>query len=587
MAGDSASWTVLVLHVGPVQSFIESARRFSDLWAGSRLLSDLARAAASGVAEAGGELVFPDSIRDEGGVANKVLAVCKDAGHAARAADAGCDALRRKWEEVVAAVREERGAVLLLDEFDDQAAFEDWGELLAAWATRPTYAEARQAAERLLDARKRTRDFRQRDRAGAPAHGEALAKSWQDPGREDVLDRSKRQELERLRRQLLLKGQERLDALGAVKRFLRDRRRFESVNDVTIRAARAAFIKDEKSRDRLVQFERDVHDALSREVTGRWDGALDGSWYYPERLLEEATGAGLDEGTKESLARSLAATGFRPTPYYALVVADGDGMGEAIDARRTVAEHRTLSGALARFAAEAGGIVSDSREGFWGTLLYCGGDDLLAVFPLDTAVDGVEAVAGRFAESMGGGMSISAGIAVAHMLEPFDRVRAWASQAKVDAKAWRKGHAALADGRGGLALSIHKRSGEDLRLAGPLAGLGASETGIASLPTMLREARALFAEDVLSEGAPYDLDRGLVDVPEGAQVEVARRVLDRKRRKVADAAEDATRRRRVLALIDWAWRAEAGTPSRAMKTLRGLLLAGRFLNAHRPKSRED
>lgn len=50
---------VLTLSIGPVQGFIASARRSRDLWSGSWLLSEMAKAAAKSLFEARAQMVFP------------------------------------------------------------------------------------------------------------------------------------------------------------------------------------------------------------------------------------------------------------------------------------------------------------------------------------------------------------------------------------------------------------------------------------------------------------------------------------------------------------------------------------------------
>src|SRR5713101_2577574 len=50
---------LLALTIGPVQQFITAARRTRDLWFGSFLLSEISKAAARAVKNAGGELIFP------------------------------------------------------------------------------------------------------------------------------------------------------------------------------------------------------------------------------------------------------------------------------------------------------------------------------------------------------------------------------------------------------------------------------------------------------------------------------------------------------------------------------------------------
>lgn len=69
---------LFVFSIGPVQDFIATARRCQDLWFGSWLLSDLARAAAIAVKQFGGAdpLVVPGELtNDSASVANEVIAV--------------------------------------------------------------------------------------------------------------------------------------------------------------------------------------------------------------------------------------------------------------------------------------------------------------------------------------------------------------------------------------------------------------------------------------------------------------------------------------------------------------------------------
>src|SRR5690606_15822490 len=55
----SMSAHLLLVTLGPVQDFIAQARRTRDLWYGSHLLSELARAAARAIDEGDARLVFP------------------------------------------------------------------------------------------------------------------------------------------------------------------------------------------------------------------------------------------------------------------------------------------------------------------------------------------------------------------------------------------------------------------------------------------------------------------------------------------------------------------------------------------------
>lgn len=115
---------LLYLHLGPVQSFIEAARRTHDLWMGSFLLNFLALQAARAVADRLGAdaLVHPDIATLPLGrkvlfgddvdatemlrvsIVNRVLAVVPES-HAKDVAEAAMRAIHRTWETMAESVR--------------------------------------------------------------------------------------------------------------------------------------------------------------------------------------------------------------------------------------------------------------------------------------------------------------------------------------------------------------------------------------------------------------------------------------------------------------------------------------------------
>ena len=83
MQGGAHLPTLLLVHVGPVQGFIASARRSRDLWFGSWMLSELSKTAARTIAARHGPdaLIFPApaepaALEEKSSfkVANKILA---------------------------------------------------------------------------------------------------------------------------------------------------------------------------------------------------------------------------------------------------------------------------------------------------------------------------------------------------------------------------------------------------------------------------------------------------------------------------------------------------------------------------------
>ncbi len=158
---------LFLVNIGPVQTFIASARRTRDLWFGSWLLSELAKAAALEIvnASAGNSLIFP-APNDEKllqpdsqlNVANKIVALIDRP-----PADVGNEvhmAIKSRLHKI----RDE--AFKGIGEFNQKAAYEQIDDLVEyLWVALPyegnNYEEKRKILGALLNARKNTRDFRQ------------------------------------------------------------------------------------------------------------------------------------------------------------------------------------------------------------------------------------------------------------------------------------------------------------------------------------------------------------------------------------------------------------------------------------------
>ncbi len=98
-------------------------------------------------------------------------------------------------------------------------------------------------------------------------------------------------------------------------------------------------------------------------------------------------------------------------PYYAVIAFDGDRMGATLSSLKTEEAHRQFSQKLVEFALKVEGLLSQ-KTGECSTLVYAGGDDVLAVVPAKCALDCAEALRQSFTEVMGGEIAASMGIAV-------------------------------------------------------------------------------------------------------------------------------------------------------------------------------
>lgn len=595
--------SLFLVSLGPVQEFIAAARRTRDLWFGSWWLSELSRVAAATVRANGGELIFPGTDPAQAGqssFANKILAVVsadpRDLGKQVEGA------VRKRLEEIwTDALKRIDGPI------DTQAALAQIQDLPEVyWAAVPlpdhsTYAAARQAVEALLAARKATRDF-------APVTwGQAVPKSSIDGQRESVIDeklypdrRENQQEqqkkIEALYRNYRAGPAERLSGVDLLKRHGQPGNAtlaFASTADVAVRPLlhRLAALDRQQVRAAwqtyLHELRTLVGARLDEERTGRgshwllqhYDGGL---------LLDSRVNELFDDGAQGTQARQQALAALahfyqtvgcdRPQPYYAILVADGDRMGATIDHQTSIEAHRELSRRQSKFAGEALQIVQQHD----GSLVYAGGDDVLALLPLHTVLQCARALHQRFGEiinpsdtppqftdEQGRAPTLSVGIAIGHYIEPLGDALALARAAERVAK--------RVPDKDALAITLSKRSGADITVQGRWG----------ELDTRLEQFVILHRLDALPDGAAFQLrdlaerltpKRDAPTLPPEAALAEAKRIIGRKQPRRGQDAElaDDTRRymytqlERALAPQTNGSAAPANTSTHALATIRAV-----------------
>lgn len=562
--------TLLALSIGPVQGFIAAARKTRDLWYGSYLLSETARCMALALREAGAQLIFPAPSSLNAGqgdgqtpVANHIVAVAPDGADPAslveHARQAAASYLRRQRDRALDRVRD-RDAIdweLLERQIDG------FLELYAAWypydGTQEGYQTAREGVESLLAGRKALRDF-----APAPPTRQRVPMSALDGGRASVL-RSKDGGLD----DLDIRDREHLDGVSLVKRLAADRR-FVSVPRIAADGLLRR-LRDDPRMDKLKRLagELDGTGLMDRIPTGTggfaqfdhfpFDSELLVRDKLEDRLLAET---GLNERQGQTahcfheLLRDMSrhAGVAEPPAYLAVLVADGDKVGALISslAAQGPAAHRAFSEAGVDFARAARKTVADH----YGALIYSGGDDVLALVPLDTALACAGALNGLFRTTMARAFqalpdvkppTLSVGLAIGHWHEDLRNLLSWGRAAEARAKRFRDT----------LAVALHTRSG----------GAGAVTAAHAWPHDPLRRWRHWidwYRDDVLPDGAAYELRalarelRGLVrgghDVSPIVEAECGR-ILRRKKGKrgtrelsegeIRDALDLALRRDRA------------------------------------------
>ena len=560
---------LITFHIGPVQDFIASARRTRDLWFGSWVLSELSKEAAVEVVRQNGDsvdcLIFPapatleELKAQDFSVPNKVVARVNR-----QPADVACaveKVVAKRLDEIrEAAFQKVKG------DFDRTRANTQVADLPEFhWASCPVkngnYATARKQAEALLAARKDTREFE------AVAWGDDCPKSSLDGQRESVIPENAYDNLspEQLRRQYGVRQGERLCGVGLLKRHGErgnDPRFFSTSHVAALPLLRALRVRPAEAQDgHLKQAtatylaalrtagidESDLNTVpVEHPVFGRNDGHL----LFEERLTDYLDDDAKLEEAKRALRQFLkdAFKGEKPKPYYAILHADGDRMGQAINEQTTSKAHRELSQQLSLFAGKVKQIV----EGHNGSLVYAGGDDVLAFVPLHTVLQCARELGEAFRAALAGftfedhgetvSPTLSVGVAVAHHLEPLADALTLARQAEKAAKAVK--------GKNALAVTVSKRSGANCTVAGNWG----------DIDKRLDQFIWLHRDDRIPDGAAYQL-RGLavrLDVANDSPVQAdlldverreAVRILKRKRSQRGKEELDEQVSARLKALV--------------------------------------
>jgi len=483
---------LLSFSLGPVQTFIESARTVRDLWSGSYIVAWLTAAAMKPIRELDGTRVLLPSL-DGNRLADAVsgqlfqserhsqlLTPCLPNRFVAevpakRAKDLATtveEACFNEWQTIADAVKE-----ALRGQFSQSVSnYDDLWDLQTK-----SYFEIRTMVLPLVDCSAETLDrlgiphgsFRELDLlAGAmnarravrhvpdyfpppdergrfpvkcnllgsyeqigPAEFEAASRFWQDRARWSG------------RRGTRIGKYERLCAVSLTKRFAWPVYFCQKLNidpkalryEDTATIAAASWLR---TNPPIVPQEE-------RNKTRIWNG-LWLHWSKCDENLEDA-----DECPKELFDR-IRAKGKAPT-YYAILMADGDRMGQLLRGDGTNDEFGNdrqrplrISQRLTEFALKhAERIVEQEHD---GELIYAGGDDALALLPTTSVLNAAVELETKYREIMKHPKAtVSAGIAVVHYKEDLRFAMKMAREAEKSAKG---------AGRNCLTLTICRRSGE-------------------------------------------------------------------------------------------------------------------------------
>ncbi len=144
---------------------------------------------------------------------------------------------------------------------------------------------------------------------------------------------------------------------------------------------------------------------------------------------------------------------FKPSSYYAILTMDGDHMGKFLDNNHDKKEHIKISQCLTCIAAEMRRRV---EEKYPGIVVYCGGDDVLALFSANCVLAAADDLRKAFTDGLtAAGFSekhVSSGIAIVHHQSPLSTTIASAREALAEAKGRYR--------RNAICVRLLRRSGE-------------------------------------------------------------------------------------------------------------------------------
>jgi len=143
--------------------------------------------------------------------------------------------------------------------------------------------------------------------------------------------------------------------------------------------------------------------------------SLDGRMFFESELEKEAF------KTLKAPMKNLRDSADAPSPFYAILMMDGDSLGET---KAAMGDATALSAALGEFTQQVPKVVKANN----GFLIYAGGDDVLAILPLEDALPCAAAVRDKYMAIFKskkvevGKYSISAAIEYAHMKLPLTMI---------------------------------------------------------------------------------------------------------------------------------------------------------------------
>ncbi len=466
--------------IGPVQGFVEQARKTQDLHAGSFLLSYLCKTAGVKLkSEHSAEIIFPNF--DNQSNPNRFLAAVeadeesglKTIGEALQ--EAVKDEFKKIADNIINALKITTKPNTKPNGFDEQIESYFTVNWLCLPFDEKNYAQQYEEIESLKGAIKTVRLFKQfpDSEKGRKCSicGERNVKFYRLAEREKNISDSdvKRKKLfsndvhivkfkayDPITLKYLQSG-EGLCAVCFTKRCLE-------------KSALSGYTAKFPSTAKIALFE--AFKTL-KEKDGGLAGLISSDDYEPQGIFALKNNKSLEEMSKtdrentEALHKALKDNKIGCSPYYAVMLFDGDSMGQWLSGSKIkdgmLKEfHKSLTKKLGKFAEEVRKTVKEPK----GVTVYAGGEDFLGFFNLNCLLDSIKLLREKFDEivnkplkdadfykNKSDDMTFSAGVVIAHFKTPLSEVLNWARKVEHEAKD-------IDDNKNAFAISVLKHSGE-------------------------------------------------------------------------------------------------------------------------------
>ncbi len=433
--------------IGPVKAFIENSRKMIDLCGGSSILSNLTSIAIAQIEIKGFEVIFPKG--DGSNIPNRLIAKVNNF------CTCSMDYYKHIAEEISQIVKDEYKKIYIstfksigiTEKKDINVASKQMSDFLEVYWIYESYEDDTQYKKAYNDifsglhAVKNIRYFTQNNEFWGrkctlfPEYNAIVIKKDAEgkfPANTnmDKLD-SYIDITENLKLTYLVKPKEALSAISLFKRAFMKDKKVKSLRNMLLEAYYYEI-------NNCVEYKTNLNPTdIANAIYDFLNNHNPTSEEYPEDTIT----------TAKTIYESIKENNISLSSYYACIKFDGDNMGDVYRKMASEDSHRNLSKKICDFANLAKTIIEIECNGL---CVYAGGEDVLAFLPIHTLFSGLQKLHQAFYDVTN--LTFSAGIAIAHLMQPLKEVLLTANKMEHYAKS--------NVGKNAFALSLIKRNGE-------------------------------------------------------------------------------------------------------------------------------